>query len=82
MVLSILKGAVQTSLKFHPVLGFFKKDRCPPAHSTKWRADRSARGLKGQSIQAVVAEQALEGVAPPLQCLLIKELALRLQPFM
>lgn len=82
VVLSILKGAVQTSLQFHPVLGFFKKDRSPPAHSTKRGAGRSARGLKGQSVQAAVAEQALEGVALPLQRLLIKELALRLQPFM
>lgn len=74
MVLPVLRGAVQASLQLHPVLSFFKKDRCPSAHATEEGAGGGVCRRQGQSVQAIVTEQALEGSTLPLQSLLVEEI--------
>lgn len=77
VVLPVLQGAVQAPLQLHPILSFFKKDRCPSAHATEGGAGGGVRRRQGESVQAVVTQQALEGLALPLQRLLVEELPVR-----
>lgn len=62
-VVAILQGPFRAPRQLNPILGLLEEDGGAAAHAAEGGAGQRVRGHQGQSVDAIVAEQALQGLA-------------------